>query len=239
MKETLEVTTGKLLLERGLRLATAESCTGGLVGHLLTNVPGSSAYYLGSIIAYSNEMKVSLLNVSWETLDHFGAVSGEVAQEMALGVRRAMEADIGLSVTGIAGPGGATPEKPVGTTWIGLSTANVNQVRHYLWRGDRLENKEQSARAALQQLVDFLNQTPEMQEVEVTARFGCEGDVVPVRMIWNGQLYEIGSTGRRWVDERGQHILVMLVDGRVLELLFERDKGSWYIVRKTGGRFFV
>jgi PncC family amidohydrolase len=161
MNEPLEVTIGKLLSERGLRLAAAESCTGGLIGHLITNIPGSSTYYLGSVTAYSYEVKVRLLDVSWETLEKHGAVSRETALEMALGVRRAMAADVGIAVTGIAGPGGATPEKPVGTTWIGLSAADVNQARHYLWRGDRLQIKEKSAKAALQQLLDFLIQNPD------------------------------------------------------------------------------
>jgi PncC family amidohydrolase len=161
MNEPLEVTIGKLLSERGLRLAAAESCTGGLIGHLITNIPGSSTYYLGSVTAYSYEVKVRLLDVSWETLEKHGAVSRETALEMALGVRRAMAADVGIAVTGIAGPGGATPEKPVGTTWIGLSAAGVNQARHYLWRGDRLQIKEKSAKAALQQLLDFLIQNPD------------------------------------------------------------------------------
>ncbi|MFU8773095.1 MAG: CinA family protein, partial [Anaerolineales bacterium] len=131
--------------------------TGGLIGHLITNVPGSSIYYLGSITAYSNEVKVRLLKVSWETLARYGAVSEETALEMALGVRNEMAADIGISVTGIAGPGGATSDKPVGTTWIGLSAVNYDQSRHYLFQGDRLAIKEKAAKAALQLVVDFLS----------------------------------------------------------------------------------
>jgi PncC family amidohydrolase len=161
VNDPLEVEVGKLLRQRGLRLAAAESCTGGLIGHLITNVPGSSTYYMGSITAYSYELKVRLLKVSWETLEKYGAVSEQTALEMALGVRRAMAADIGIAVTGIAGPGGSTPDKPVGTTWIGLSVGDFQQAKHYLWQGDRKAIKEKSANAALQQLLDYLRQLPD------------------------------------------------------------------------------
>lgn len=154
----LEVLAGELLRQRGLRLAVAESCTGGLVGHRLTNVAGSSTYYMGSVTAYAYEAKVRLLGVPWETLEKYGAVSSETAIEMARGVRTALAADIGLSVTGIAGPGGGTPEKPVGLTWIGLSSPSDEFARQFIWHGDRIENKEQSAGAVLQLLVDYLAQ---------------------------------------------------------------------------------
>jgi len=152
----LEVLVGELLLQRGLWLAVAESCTGGLIGHLLTNVPGSSAYYMGSVTAYANEAKARLLGVSWDTLEKYGAVSAETVVEMARGIRLALTSDIGISVSGIAGPTGGTPDKPVGTVWIGLSTPKEEYARHYLWSGDRLAIKKQSAQAALQLLVEHL-----------------------------------------------------------------------------------
>lgn len=152
----LERVVGKLLRGRGWRLAVAESCTGGLIGHRITNIPGSSTYYMGSVTAYAYEAKVRLLNVKWRTLEKFGAVSEEVALEMALGVRRALAADVGVSVTGIAGPGGGTPDKPIGLTWVGLSTPSDHLARCYTWDGDRLNNKEQSAESALQLLYDYL-----------------------------------------------------------------------------------
>ena len=155
-KITLEVEAGELLRKHGWKLAAAESCTGGLIGHRITNIPGSSDYYLGSVTAYAYEAKVRLLGVQWDTLKHFGAVSQEIALEMARGVRQALEAEVGLSVTGIAGPGGATPDKPVGLTWIGLSAPNYEQAWKFIWQGDRLQNKELSAEAALQLLVDYL-----------------------------------------------------------------------------------
>jgi PncC family amidohydrolase len=155
-QEILEITAGQLLRQRGLRLAVAESCTGGLIGHRLTNIPGSSDYYMGSVTAYAYEVKVRLLGVSWATLEMYGAVSREVAIEMARGVRASLDAEIGLSVTGIAGPGGGTPEKPVGLTWIGFSSSDVEFARQFIWQGDRLQVKEQSAEAALRILVEYL-----------------------------------------------------------------------------------
>src|SRR3989304_4718180 len=114
MGEKLEEVVGKLLTERKMTLALGESCTGGLVAHRLTNVPGSSSYVLGGIIAYSNEAKERLLGVRHETLEEHGAVSAETAIEMARGARATLGADVGLSVTGIAGPGGGAPGKPAG-----------------------------------------------------------------------------------------------------------------------------
>jgi PncC family amidohydrolase len=151
-----EVLVGELLSSHGLWLAVAESCTGGLIGHLLTNVAGSSRYYMGSVTAYANEAKVRLLGVSRETLEKYGAVSSETVIEMARGVRITLAADIGISVSGIAGPGGGTPEKPVGTVWVGLSTPFQEYSRHYIWSGDRLAVKERSAQAALNLLVEYL-----------------------------------------------------------------------------------
>lgn len=151
-----EVLVGCLLKELGLTLATAESCTGGLIGHRVTNVPGSSSYYEGSITAYSREAKKDLLHVRQDTLDNYGAVSEQTAREMARGVRVALHTDIGLSVTGIAGPGGGTPEKPVGLVYIALSTPDGEWVERYVWDGDRWENKTRSAEAALELLYRYL-----------------------------------------------------------------------------------
>jgi PncC family amidohydrolase len=161
--QPLEILVGELLRRRGLRLAVAESCTGGLIGHRLTNIAGSSTYYMGSVTAYAYEAKVRLLGVTWETLEKYGAVSRETVLEMARGVRHALAADIGLAVSGIAGPGGGTPEKPVGLTWIGLSAPHVHFARQFIWGGDRLQNKETSAEAALQMLADYLQGHPDSE----------------------------------------------------------------------------
>lgn len=158
MTETLEVLIGNALRERGLRLGLAESCTGGLVGHRLTNVPGSSTYYMGSVTAYAYEAKVRLLGVKWSTLEKFGAVSAETVTEMALGSRRALAADIGIAISGIAGPGGGTPEKPVGTVWMALSAADGTWTRKFHFEGDRLAVKEQAAEAALALGIEYLEQ---------------------------------------------------------------------------------
>jgi PncC family amidohydrolase len=154
--QPLEVIAGEILKARGLRLAVAESCTGGLVGHRITNVPGSSGYFLGGLIAYSYEAKNRMLGVSWETLNRSGAVNRETVLQMARGAREALGADIAISVSGIAGPGGGTPEKPVGLTWIGLSAPDYEAAWSYVWQGDRVENKAQSAEQALRVLVEYL-----------------------------------------------------------------------------------
>lgn len=153
----LENKIGKLLIEKGLTLALAESCTGGLIGHRITNVAGSSAYFLGSIVAYAYEAKVKLLGVNWDTLKNNGAVSCETVIEMAIGARQALDADIGLSVCCIAGPGGATPTKPVGTGRIGLSSSNRIIALDFFLESDRIHIKEAIAEAALQFLLDFLS----------------------------------------------------------------------------------
>lgn len=157
MNESLEEKVGRLLRERGFKLASAESCTGGLIGHLVTNIPGSSDYFLGGIIAYAYEAKVALLNVSWDTLHSHGAVSRETVLEMARGARKALGADLAVSVSGIAGPGGGLPGKPVGTTWIGLSAADGEWARVFCFPGDRGENKRDSAEAALKLAIDYLD----------------------------------------------------------------------------------
>ncbi len=154
----LENQVGELLKALRWKLAVAESCTGGLVGHRITNIPGSSDYYLGSVTAYAYEAKVRLLGVRWSTLEQHGAVSRAVVLEMARGVRSALEADVGLSVSGIAGPGGATPEKPVGYTWVGLSTPDSEAAWEFTFQGDRIENKTQAAEAALRVLVETLRE---------------------------------------------------------------------------------
>ena len=156
MERPIEILVGELLRRRGLRIAVAESCTGGLIGHLLTNVPGSSTYFVGGCQVYAYEAKVRLLDVSWDTLERYGAVSKEVAIEMAHNVRQVLATDIGLSATGIAGPGGGTPQKPVGYVCIGLSTPDGDQAWSYNWDGDRLANKQQTAEQALRLVVEYL-----------------------------------------------------------------------------------
>ena len=156
MANSVEVQIGHLLRKRELKLALAESCTGGLIGNRITNVPGSSEYFLGGIVAYAYEAKAALLGVSWDTLNTKGAVSQETVLEMARGARRILNTDIAVSVTGIAGPGGGTAEKPVGTTWIGLVAKEGEWTRLFQFSGNREQNKISSADAALQMLLDYL-----------------------------------------------------------------------------------
>ena len=153
---SLEFQVGRLLHERGLKLVLAESCTGGLLGSRITDVPGSSEYFLGSVVAYAYEAKADLLHVSWDTLNTKGAVSRETVLEMARGIRGALKADIAISVSGIAGPGGGTPEKPVGTTWIGFVVQEGEWARKFQFSGDREENKIFAVEAALRSLLDYL-----------------------------------------------------------------------------------
>lgn len=157
MGDSLSEEVGRLLRVRSLRLATAESCTGGLVGDLLTNVPGSSDYYLGGFVAYAYEAKTALLGVSADLLLAHGAVSEETARAMARGARERLGADVSISITGILGPGGATPTKPVGLVYIALVSSNADWCRRYQWSGDRLQNKRRSAEAALELLKEYLD----------------------------------------------------------------------------------
>ncbi|HEY8532130.1 MAG TPA: competence/damage-inducible protein A [Limnochorda sp.] len=147
--EPLEVVVGRALAERGLTVGVAESCTGGLIGHRLTSVPGSSAYFLGSLVTYANSAKERILGVPAETLERHGAVSRETAAAMARGVRERLGADCGLAVTGIAGPGGATPTKPVGLVYVAAVVGERLVVEEHRFRGDRASVKDRSAQAAL------------------------------------------------------------------------------------------
>ena len=156
--DDLETRIGKLLFQKKLTLSLAESCTGGLIGHRLTNVPGSSEYFMGGIVSYAYSAKVNLLGVNWDTLKQHGAVSAEVVREMALGARKAFNTDIGLAVSCIAGPGGATPSKPVGTSWCGISFGELDRQYHFLLEGNRLQVKEQLAQKALESLLNLLQE---------------------------------------------------------------------------------
>ena len=156
MNQALETQIGTLLHQKGLKLATAESCTGGLIGHRITNIPGSSDYFIGGVVVYAYEAKVSLLGVSWDTLNKYGAVSRETVLEMADGTRQRLEADIAISVSGIAGPGGGLPDKPVGTMWIGLVASDGKWARNFHFSGNRQENKAAGAEAALQMVAEYL-----------------------------------------------------------------------------------
>jgi len=155
---TLAGEVGELLRKKSLTLSVSESCTGGKVGDIITDVPGSSDYFLGGVVSYSNQAKRDILKVSPTTLRRKGAVSEEIALQMASGVRVALRSDIGIGITGIAGPTGGTSKKPVGLVYIAISSESGTVCRRYLFKGSRGEVKAQAARVALSILRDFLLQ---------------------------------------------------------------------------------
>jgi len=159
MDESLEQRLGRLLRERRITLGLAESCTGGLIAHRLTNIPGSSDYLLGGVVSYSNAAKEHILGVQHSSLEIHGAVSEQAALEMARGAQRLFASSIALSVTGVAGPDGGTEAKPVGLTFIGLVAPEHECVRRYVWDQDRIGNKTASADAAMRLLIEWLETT--------------------------------------------------------------------------------
>jgi len=150
---------GQMLLRRGMTLSLAESCTGGLIASLLTDIAGSSNYFPGGVVAYAYEAKEQILGVAHQTLMAHGAVSYETAREMAQGAIRLFASDLALSVTGIAGPGGATPDKPVGLVHIHLSAPDAEIGEQHIWDSDRIGNKILSAEAALGLAIRYLQES--------------------------------------------------------------------------------
>ena len=160
MKENIEKLIGKELRKHGWRLAVAESCTGGLIGNRVTDLPGSSEYFLGGVIVYSNKSKVDLLEVLPETIEKHGSVSDQTVCEMAKGVKKRFTSSLGLAVTGIAGPDGGSREKPVGTVHIGLATDNKTFSERYHFIGLRGQVKQHSSTMALDWIRRYLNGNP-------------------------------------------------------------------------------
>lgn len=148
---------GKILRRNHLVMGTAESCTGGYIGHLITRVPGSSDYFAGGVISYSNEVKQHVLGVSAANLQRFGAVSRPVVEQMALGAIRTLSCDCSVATSGIAGPGGGTPDKPVGTIWIAAAYKDQVVSECFHFGSDRQQNIEQAAHAALGLLCQLLS----------------------------------------------------------------------------------
>lgn len=148
----------RTLVDQRLTLSSAESCTGGLLGHVVTEVPGSSEYYLGGIISYSDALKRDELGVDQQTLEKHGAVSAQTCVAMAEGARRRYRSSLAVAVTGIAGPAGGTDGKPVGLTYIGVADANGHDVRRHQWHGDRHSNKVESVGACLELVLERLSQ---------------------------------------------------------------------------------
>jgi nicotinamide-nucleotide amidase len=153
---SLEAEIGELLKTRGLTLGTVESATGGLIASLITDVAGSSDYFKGSVVSYANETKMNVIGVEKETLAKHGAVSAPVAEQMAAGGRKLLNVDICVADTGIAGPGGATPGKPVGLFYLGLATPQGVSSRKHVFTGTRQENKIAAARTALEWIKEYM-----------------------------------------------------------------------------------
>lgn len=152
----IEEKIGRILRERRFKIAVAESCTGGLIANRITNIQGASDYFDMGFVAYSNDSKELFLFVPEEVMAKKGAVSSEVVKAMAEGMRETTGVDIALSVTGIAGPGGGSPEKPVGTVYVGLASKDNVFVRKFLFSGDRISIKTQTSEEALKMMLDYL-----------------------------------------------------------------------------------
>ncbi len=157
---TSEEKLGVTLKQKGMRIAVAESCTGGLIGSRITSVPGSSDYFEAGMVTYSNRAKELFLSVPHEVIATKGSVSPEVAEAMARGVRAATGADIGVAVTGIAGPGGGSPDKPVGLVYIGLATPEATITRKHWFEGDRAAVRQQTSEEALKLVLEVLEGRP-------------------------------------------------------------------------------
>jgi PncC family amidohydrolase len=155
----LAARVGERCLALGARIVTVESCTGGLLGYLITETPGSSRYYVGGFVTYSDESKSAMVGVPSDVLRAHGAVSAQTAMAMAAGGRDRTGAEIGVSVTGIAGPDGGSPAKPVGLTYVAVADAAGTEVRRHVWAGPRAENKRASAQAALELVLERIQAT--------------------------------------------------------------------------------
>ena len=160
-RERLPDMVGQMLCAKGYTISCAESCTGGLLTSMLTDVPGSSAYVMGSVVSYSNDVKSRILHVAEETLAAHGAVSPETAREMAEGVRDLMQTDVGVGITGIAGPGGGSPEKPVGLVYIAVSTLGKTSVEKNVFSGVRAEIKRAAVNKALAMVQEMIREMDE------------------------------------------------------------------------------
>lgn len=243
--------SGQVLKQRQLTLATAESCTGGLLATHITNVPGSSAYFKGAVVAYADEVKRQLLGVSADALAQHGAVSRETALAMARGARTLLNCDLALAITGIAGPAGGSPRKPVGLVYVALAAVDAQECRECRWDGNRWENREWSARVALELLLEYLAASPAKPEqpppqpgtpTSVDARFDEQGQLAPRAFQWRGQWVQVASIGRVWSVSRAgvhvQHYLVSTPGETIFDIAYEPISARWYATL-SGSRHLV
>jgi PncC family amidohydrolase len=231
MKPAPEERAHEVLLRNGKTLATAESCTGGLLGDRITGVPGSSAYYLGGVIAYANSVKEQVLEVSKEMMVEHGAVSELTALEMARGARRLLNADYGISVTGIAGPGGGSEQKPVGLTWVAVSGPEGDFAARHIYPGDREQNKHAAVDSVLELLLRVIE--PDNGEpIQVDTKRDKQDRLVPMAFSMGGNRHIIIDWGRRWNEDDSEHMLVRTQDSRTYEIAFDEHEATWRLVRK-------
>jgi PncC family amidohydrolase len=231
MNDALMTQVAQLLSERQLTLALAETATGGLIAARFTDRAGSSAYFKGSLVAYSHAAKTHIVGVPLPTLMAHGTVSAETCLGMAHGVRKIFDADIGLAETGITGPTGGTPEKPIGLTFIALVADDYAQVERFVWTYERAGNRQATVEAALQLLQKYLlrlglarRQKKETMETQtfptmVTADTQPNGTLHPRVFVWQGKPLQVVSVGRQWIEDERRHILVMTENRETFELI--------------------
>ncbi len=249
--DTLARMSGEVLKQRQLTLAVAESCTGGLLATHITNVPGSSAYFKGAVVAYFDEAKRQVLGVPADVLAQHGAVSFETARAMASGVRSLLSSDLALAITGFAGPTGGSAQKPVGLVYVALAAPDVQQCHECHWSGDRWQNREWSAQEALRLLLEHLLELPletappssrQGVAVSVDARFDLQGQLMPRAFQWRGQWLEVSATGRIWETSRAgvvvRHYLVSTPGEILFDVSYEPISARWY-ARLSGRRPLV
>ena len=233
---------GRRLTADALTVATAESCTGGLLASVLTDVAGSSAYMLGGVVSYSNHAKMRLLGVQDATLQTHGAVSAESAAEMAQGVRRLLGSDIGLSTTGIAGPGGGTPDKPVGTVYLHLSANDAEWGEHHVWPHDRAGNKLASVQASLDLALRYLGQhsqsgqrpnRPQILDLPVVVEAVASAGRWKPHAVWvQDKSWEIVGWGRQTEQADGSTVVMVEANGGArFELVVNVVSGQWRLLR--------
>ena len=240
----LSAELGAQLAERNLTIALAESCTGGLIASILTDIAGSSQYVIGGVVSYSNFAKMRVLGVRAETLQTHGAVSSQTAQEMARGVRDLLQTDLGLSITGIAGPGGGAPEKPVGLVYLHLAAVDIDWGEKHVSPFHRIGNKRASVEAGLRLALRYVHETGAGQGRVAAAADSEAMPVVLVEASWRagvwrpqavwleGKRKQVVGVGRQ--ERRADGVWVMTVefgDGSRAELLADAEQGVWRLRR--------
>ncbi len=239
--QSLSVQLGQALQDHNLTIALAESCTGGMISSVLTDIAGSSSYVVGGIVSYSNFAKIHVLGVQPDTLESYGAVSPETATEMAWGARRLLQTDLALAVTGIAGPGGGMPEKPVGLVYLHLTAANVDWGEMHVWPYDRLGNKRASVAASLHLALRYVQEhfistqshphaeTQSSAHAPVLVEAIWRGNSWRPQAVWiEGVRHQVLGVGRNErVGDASWLMMVEFNDGGRAELLVDAPAGVW------------